>query len=187
MSFLGQVLLQDVPGRQSEKGLVSLHYCLKCSDQGQMSFGRGGRYRGYAVTIFDDLAAAPDGLGTRARSCLPALVASLSEVEEFPGLHDCWELGIELPDAEIEGAGDLDEEIWPGVVHVARSKLGGWPSWDQDSQWPECSEGKRMGLVMQLDYELGRHSPWAAGGHAFLFGCESACRAREADLVIQTT
>jgi hypothetical protein len=44
-----------------------------------------------------------------------------------------------------------------------------------------------MQFVAQLDYDLGRDSPWAAGGYAFLFVCSSECSPRAAEMVIQTT
>ena len=82
---------------------------------------------------------------------------------------------------------DFDENVGGGFVHVARSKVGGWPHWQQSPEWPVCAEGRRMMFVMQLDFELGEETPWAAGGYAYLFACGTDCRRREADVVLQTT
>jgi hypothetical protein len=187
MAFLAQVRLSDVPALAHDCGLLSFHYCLACADAGRMSFGRSDvRHRGYAVTLFEDSAFVPDALGVIVRGCLPAAMASFSDVDEVPGLEDARALDLELPpDLFSEGADDWDENIGLGLVHVARSKVGGWPHWQQTPEWPTCHEGRRMTFGMQIDYDLGAKSPWAGGGYAYVFLCGTECRDREADLVVQ--
>ena len=120
--------------------------------------------------------------------CLPAMTATLSAAEEVLGLEDAWALDLELPAGLFDGdEDDFDEHIGCGLSHVPRSKLGGWPSWQQTPQWLTCAEGRRMTFVAQIDYALGEDSPWANGGYAYLFVCGRECAHREADLVIQTT
>lgn len=54
MGFVVQVRLADVPGWESDPGLLSFHYCYECMWQGDMAFGWGyTENQGYAVTILD--------------------------------------------------------------------------------------------------------------------------------------
>ena len=82
---------------------------------------------------------------------------------------------------------DFDEQAYPGLAHVMRCKVGGWPSWVQNPEWPECPKSGRMMFVAQLDWDLGRETSWGGGGYAYLFACPGSCRAQSAELVIQTT
>lgn len=189
MAFTAQVRLSDVPGLADETGLLSFHYCLSCTHEGRMSFGRtDAENRGYAVTLLENIEAPPDGLGLATPGCLPEMRVAFSDADEVLGIEDASALGLELPpDLFSEGEDDFDEDVGRGLVHVARSKLGGWPHWQQFPEWPTCREGRRMKFVMQLDYELGEESPWAGGGYAYLFVCGRECGQREADLVVQTS
>jgi uncharacterized protein YwqG len=189
MAFQAQVRLADLPSAGGDTGLLSFHYCQQCSEDGRMSFGRSDREnRGYAVTLFEDISAPHDGGARSAESWLPAASVSFSETREIPCIEDLWALSCTVPeDFAASATSDFDESIGPGCIHVFRSKVGGWPSWQQTPEYPECGEGRRMMFVAQLDCELGKSSAWALGGYAYLFACSSACSRREADLIIQTT
>jgi hypothetical protein len=185
MAFLAQVQLSDVPTLAHDRNLLSFHFCLECTYAGKMSYGRGDEQnRGYAVTRFANSEGAPDELGIVAEGCLPSVIVDFSDVDELPGLEDVWALDLKYPD-ELLGGEDLDENIGHGLVHVARCKLGGWPSWQQTPEWPTCHDGRRMSFVMQIDYEFGKASPWGGGGYACLFVCGTECDDRAADLVLQ--
>jgi hypothetical protein len=186
MAFMAQARLSDVPTLEDDAGLLSFHYCVSCTDDGRMSFGRGDHEnRGYAATLFANVEdATADGRGVVSPGCLPEMRVTFSDADEVPGQEDAWALDLELP---VEGEDDFDENAGPGLIHVARSKLGGWPHWQQSPDWPTCREGRRMTFVMQLDYGLAEQSPWAGGGYAYLFVCGRECNHREADLVLQTT
>ncbi|MBK7976698.1 MAG: DUF1963 domain-containing protein [Deltaproteobacteria bacterium] len=82
---------------------------------------------------------------------------------------------------------DLDEDLGYGFKHVKRSKLGGWPTWAQDAEWPECERCERMRFVAQLDWVIGAEAPWGGGGYGYLFVCSPGCPDRRGELVIQTT
>jgi hypothetical protein len=188
MAFMGQVLLPDAPPPVADPGLVSFHYCLECAKGGQMSFGYGdAENSGYLIRVFSDISGPRDGHGLAAVGCLSPMKVAFSNVEEVPSLEEAWELGLELPPELFVEGGDLEEDVGLGFVHVARSKVGGWPTWQQSPTWPTCREGQRMHLVAQFDYEIGEACPWAGGGYAFVFACGPACRIRMAELVIQTT
>lgn len=186
MAFMAQVRLSDVPMLADGGGLLSFHYCLSCTYDGRMSFGRSDdENRGYAVTLFENADdASPDGLGIVSPGCLPEMRVAFADANEVLGQEDAWALDLELP---CEGEDDFDENLGLGLIHVARSKLGGWPHWQQSPEWPTCREGRRMTFVMQIDYEVGEASPWAGGGYAYLFVCGRECNHREADLVLQDT
>jgi hypothetical protein len=112
--------------------------------------------------------------------------AAFLDADEVPGLEDAWALDLKPPPELFSGGDDdFDERIGLGLIHVARSKVGGWPHWVQAPEWPTCRDGRPMTFVMQLDYDLCQASPWAGGGYAFLFACGADCRHREASLVIQ--
>ena len=188
MAFQAQVLLGDAPAPMAGPGLISFHYCLECAAEGRMSFGHGDpENTGYSVKVFADVTGPVDGLGSVVDGCLPAMRVALSDVKEVPSLEDAWALNLELPPELFAEGADLDEDIGLGLIHVARCKVGGWPTWQQSPGWPTCADGQRMHLVAQLDYDLGEVSPWAAGGYAYLFACGSGCRSRTAELVVQTT
>ena len=185
MAFIAQVKLADVPFLHDVAALLSFHYCDACTLEGRMPWGKSAPGEGYALDIFEDLGAPSDGLGTVTSSPLPASQVTLSEVGEVPALEDYWALKIEPP--PLTAKSDFDENVSPGLIHVSRSKLGGWPSWVQSAEWPVCADGRPMLLAFQLDSSVGEFSAWAAGGYAYVFTCPMACDRREAQLVIQTS
>lgn len=189
MAFMAQVLLSDVPELPGDAGLISFHYCVECQDAGNMSFGANdANNRGYSVVLFEDLGRSCDGLGQTVPSPLPNHSVAFSEVLEVPAIEELSEDDLDtLPRDYPAGEDDFDEQVWPGVVHVARSKLGGWPHWHQSPDWPVCGHGARMVFAGQLDWDLGQNAAWGGGGYAYLFVCPSSCLQRAGELVIQTT
>jgi uncharacterized protein YwqG len=139
MSFIAQVLLADVPALENYSDrILSFHYCDECSKEGKMSFGWGSPDpEGYNVTIHEATAETQiDGLGLLAESIVDAHSVSFRNVEEMPGYADTCVLFTKRPEGYPAGKSDLDEEIYPGLIHVSRSKLGGWPRWVQGADWP---------------------------------------------------
>src|ERR1041385_8293909 len=164
MAFIAQVSLSDVPGLNSS-GLLSFHYCLECVYEGSMAFGHGFDGAGYRVDVFpSSQLVARDHLGQVAETVVPDCSVAFRGVIEIPTPDDAginWE---DLPfDYAENKTGDLDENVYPGLVHVARSKVGGWPTWVQAAQWPDDDPEAWM-FVVQLDYEVGEEVPWAGGG-----------------------
>lgn len=187
MAFLAQVLLGDVPQFSTDPALLSFHYCEECARNGRMSWGRGDG--GQDVRLFPAVSESqPDGRGVVADSSLPPHRVTLSAVEEIPGFEDISEEQRDrIPTSALTAKDDFDEHVYRGLVHVRRCKVGGWPSWQQSPEWPECPKSGRMTFVAQIDWDLGRDMPWAGGGYAYLFACPASCRATRAELVIQTT
>jgi uncharacterized protein YwqG len=172
MSFIAQVLLADVQAlnEYSDK-LLSFHYCDECSKEGKMSFGWGrSNPEGYDVTIHETTAATQiDGLGLATEPIVDACSVSFRDVEEVPGYADTCELFTKRPEDYPARESEFDEKIYPGLIHVARSKLGGWPNWVQGAGWPRDHPQKWLTFVLQLDWQLCPRTPWCNGGYSYLF------------------
>lgn len=181
MSFVMQVRLSDVPGlEKKENSLLSFHYCDECALEGKMAFG--GFYEesdGFNVSIFHDTeAGVADGLGMVSDSIVEPYKVDFTTRQEVPSYIDTFEMFAEYPDDYPQGDDDYDENIYPGVIHIADAKLGGWPSWVQPSQYPD----ENSKFIAQLDWQLCPDTPWC-NGYAYLFLKEDG----SSDLVIQTT
>jgi hypothetical protein len=131
MSFMAQVRLSDVPGFESQdETLISFHYCQQCAYDGNMSFGWDccSNRSGYAVSVISEISSKKsDQLGAVAEVVIEPQAVTLLDVTEIPGYEETTNLFPETPDDYPQGEGDYDENIYPGVKHVSRSKLGGWP------------------------------------------------------------
>jgi hypothetical protein len=172
MSFIAQVLLADVPTLENHSDrILSFHYCDECPKEGKMSFGWGGpNPESYDVTIHPTaIETQIDGLGLLAESIVDAHSVSFRNVEEVPGYTDTCELLTKRPEDYPGRKDDFDEEIYPGLKSVARSKLGGWPTWVQSAQWPRDKPQEWLAFVLQLDWQLCPRTPWCDGGYAYLF------------------
>lgn len=188
MSFMAQVRLADVPGLEERRELLSFHYCQQCAYDGRMSFGcHDDGAEGYEVTLLTaDEKKATDGLATVAEVVIPPRRVALRNVREVPGYEQTSIMLPDLPDDYPGGKDDFDERIYPGCRHVARSKLGGWPSWVQPPEPPTIREGEVLHFVAQLDCELCEDTTWAGGGYAYLFLVVDESDKPRGELVVQT-
>jgi uncharacterized protein YwqG len=188
MEFMAQIRLRDVPGSgESESGLITFHYCTECSYEGGMSFGFcDAENRGYDVRVFEapnDMEA--DCIGAVTDATLVASKATFEEYLEVPSIEDMPdELSEEIPNDYFQ-SGDYEENVYHGLIHRPLVKLGGWPSWPQNSEWPTV-DGARMNFICQLDAIIGQRSVWAAGC-AMLFISQQSASGRIGELCIQTT
>lgn len=184
MSFVAQFRMSDVPGAANDSALLSFHYCQECTWEGLLSTGWSDEEnRGYDVSLLDlTVEAAPDGLGMVVESVFPAARVEFWERVEVPQEADWTEAITELA-SEVP----YDYLEQNGLLCFSGCKVGGWPCWDQESEWPETRRGQRMVFVAQLDYELGTQSAWGGGGHAYLFVTPPETRERKAELHLQFT
>ncbi len=121
--------------------------CEQCMADGNMAFGwhDKGRQLRYRVSLFTELEKTPiDQLGIVVNDCsreepkLPTFhdgveVMCLSEIwEEFPGR--------DVPDLQ-------------NIFNEERAKLGGWPYWWHEPEYPEDELGNPMQFVAQLHLE----------------------------------
>ena len=173
MNFVAQVLLSDVPlPDMPANTLVSFHYCDECTMAGRMSFGCFDKQnRGYDLTILHDTDKAnADTKGLLVPSLTKSYIVSFRDVEEVPGglCEDADIKFVNLPQDFPQQNDDFDEDIYPGLKHVHNSKIGGWPSWAQNPEWP-LNNGERYKFLGQLDWKLFEGTPWCIGGYAYLF------------------
>jgi len=195
MSFMAQFLLSDIPTFESHgDSLVAFHYCHECSYEGNTSYGwddRLGNKDGYDISVINGIAGRqPDGLGVIAEVAIDPQSVAFRNVMDAPGYEDTMRT-IDLPsvpDDYPRGDDEFDEDIYPGVIHIARSKVGGWPTWVQNSEPPETNADEQLHFIGQLDWMLCDRATWCTGGYACLFLISSKDQASfRGELSVQTT
>jgi uncharacterized protein YwqG len=173
MSFMAQFRLSDVPTFESYcDSLVSFHYCQQCSYEGTMSFGWRCEPDGHNVSVINAIGdKQADGLGTIAEVVIDPQSVAFRDAMDAPGSEDTVRsLNLpSIPDDYPQGAGDFDENIYPGVIHIAKRKVGGWPTWVQYPEPPETNAHEKLHFIGQLDWSLCDRTTWCAGGYAYLF------------------
>jgi len=192
MSFMAQFRLSDVPSlEQHRDSLVSFHYCDECSLEGNMTWGwddpEGNT--GYDVSVLTPIAGRkPDGLGTVAEVAIDPHSVQLRDVMEVVGYEDVfYEFGFDsLPEDYPQEKSPFDENVYPGAIHVSRSKLGGWVSWLHECRLPPIEEHERLHFIGQLDWKLCPRTPWCSGGYAYLFLISSEGKGLRGKLEVQT-
>lgn len=191
MNFIAQILLSDVPlPNMPENALLSFHYCDQCTQEGRTSYGFFDiENKEYNLSVFYGIDKLKnDTRGLLASSLTKSYKVSFRDVEEVPGglAADANIEHVDLPKDFPQGKNDFDEDIYPGLKHVSRSKIGGWPSWVQFPEWP-VEEGKKYTFLGQLDWMLFNGCPWCIGGYAYLFIIGEDKSKLKADLLIQVT
>ena len=194
MSFMAQFLISDIPSfRAHSDSLISFHYCQQCSYNGNMSLGWNctfGNIHGYKVSVIDHIGERkPDGLGAIAEVVIDPQSVTFRDVMDAPGYEDTinsFNLSS-IPDDYPQGADDLDENIYPGIIHIARRKVGGWPTWVQNPEPPQVRDRERSYFIGQLDWRLCDRATWCAGGYAYLFLISSDDLTFRGELSLQTT
>jgi uncharacterized protein YwqG len=192
MNFIAQILLSDVPlPNMAQNSLLSFHYCDKCTSDGKMSYGwHDKKNRSYDLSIFDNVSIqTADIKGLVAKQLTKSYGVSFRDIEEVPG-GLCEDANIEIVDQPKDypqGKDEFDENIYPGLKHVSKSKIGGWPSWAQFPEWPVNEDGKKYEFIGQLDWKLFDGMPWCMGGYAYLFITQDENENYKAEMVIQVT
>ncbi len=194
MSFMAQFRLSDIPTFESHRdSLVSFHYCQQCSYDGKMSFGWNctiGDTHGYDVSVIEHVEdKQTDGLGTIAEVVIDPQSVTFRDLMDAPGYEDTMNsLNLSsIPDDYPVGEDDFDENIYPGVIHIAKCKVGGWPTWVQYPEPPETKDQERLHFIGQLDWWLCDRATWCSGGYAYLFLISSEEHTFRGELALQTT
>jgi uncharacterized protein YwqG len=190
MNFVAQVLLSDVPGLSlPDNTLLSFHYCDTCTMEGRMPFGwEDKQNRGYDISILQDIdKRKPDSRGFAAAQYGTSYKVTFREINEVPAYEDAGIVHKDIPKDYPQGKDDFDENIYPGLQHVARAKIGGWPNWVQYPTWPCDDNGKNYEFIAQYDWMLFDNSAWAGGGYAYLFIIRETDSKIKGELIIQTT
>jgi hypothetical protein len=187
MSFILQVAGSDISHRGLQRSLVSFHYCQQCALLGHMSWGwMHDESGGYDVSVFDVDDSKPDGLGIVAEPMFTPSKGTRRKRLEVPMPEDAGIRWEQLPEDYPAMTDDFDERLYPGVIHVPRSKIGGWPTWVQSPAWPPGGKS-RWHFLGQLDSRIGTAATWAAGGYAYLFFRRDPAQEWKGELAIQTT
>ena len=179
MTFVGQIDLGDLPGQQEDfSGLCSFHYCIECQHQGNMATGwRDDERLGYDVRVFQDLTAENDGLGIASTHKIPPRTVQLEGIHEIPICEDLplnvgnrlHEESCKYTPPDLDPYGFIPSDwVWHDLRHVHGSKIGGYPTWVQDPEWPETANGTRLIFLAQLDGLIGNDAAWP-DGTVFLF------------------
>ncbi|MGH7137574.1 MAG: hypothetical protein ACREHD_17650, partial [Pirellulales bacterium] len=192
MSFVCQVRLSDVPGIEAcGNTLLSFHYCLECAYRGNMSWGweDPGAAAGYDVALLSVAHDAPaDVVGVVAEAIVEPYTVRFRDVLEVPWADDLDIYVSELPDDYPQVTGNLlEENIYPGLIQVARAKIGGWPHWEQNNAWPPAAARETVEFVGQLDWMLCPRAPWCNGGYAYLFVLLADGEPVAGEMALQTT
>lgn len=176
MSFIAQIRLSDVPTFENQDdALVSFHYCQQCTYSGNTSFGWDcplGNTESYKVSVITSIhARQPDQLGTVAEMVIDPMKVSFCDVMDAPSYEDTLN-SLNLSSCPVDypqGADDFDKNIYPGVIHIANCKVGGWPSWVQSPNPPKTKTHERRLFLGQFDSRIGTQTAWCSGGYAYLF------------------
>jgi hypothetical protein len=186
MSFVAQVLSRDVPTFPTQRLLISLHYCRECVLGGKMSFGWvRDPTGGYAVSVLDVDAGVPDGLGIVAQPMFPPSSARLHDHLEVPLPEEAGIPPGQAPPDYPSMENDFDERLYRDLIHIPRSKVGGWPTWVQTPSWP--APRNDWHFIAQLDSRISPDVPWAAGGYAYLFCRQQGKTDWRGEFLIQVT
>jgi hypothetical protein len=142
----------------------------------------------YDISIFSHVEEeSADKLGAIAESPLKPMTLNTLPVSEVPTPDDYPE-DVRDPRDPMDSFNQPHDDYEIGeLIHLNSSKLGGWPSWVQDSQWPPGVNGTPMHFIAQLDSNIAEDSSWGGGGFAFLFADLSSQEQLWGQLVIQTT
>lgn len=188
MEFMAQVRLSDCADIGTD-GLLSFHYCTECMYEGKMSFGHADqRNKGYDVRVFAHPEQSQiDKLGSLTAATIPSRTVQLEEFLEVPSVADMPDdLGRALPDDYHSAGNDYKANIYRGLVHYPLSKLGGWPTWPQNPEWPAAGSNL-MKFLFQIDAVIGESTAWGGGGCALLFVGQAADGSYRGEMCLQTT
>jgi hypothetical protein len=140
----------------------------------------------FDVSFLETSQESPDELGITADMMVaPHTIVEFRDVVEVP-LPDDLDIWYP-PDDWPQSKDDFDENIYPGLLHVATAKLGGWPTWVQGPAWPPAHDGTKTELIFQLDWRLCEKAPWCNGGYAYVFVKIMSGRTLVGDLAVLTT
>lgn len=167
MQFFLQFPLASLPASFAARGagILQLFYCSQ--DDGKCE-----TWRPFSGTHLVRVLTGPAMPATHPTGLAPFPVCAIEQWQELsdypqPAEHDelglvydydvpnkrmsvtCGDLGVVVRDLPIEP--DASEAI---AIAAAGDKLGGWPMWVQDVEYPVCPQcDRRMELVFQVDSE----------------------------------
>jgi len=107
------------------------------------------------------------------------------EADAFPELSKLLDTA-EPDDIEfmLQDPYTFDESQFPDLVHIPVSKLGGWPTWVQDAEWPRDHPKEDLTFVAQLS-ALGHDRETWCEGMLYLFVHPANRGNRKAKMLLQ--
>lgn len=161
MLFFLQVNLGEAPGSFGS-GLLQFFYCIDVdSDCNEYEpFSRIQRVR-----IVDPVQVAVPRELPKVDLFPARRVFELTELEDLPNLDEMCELGVEL-------SKDDERSMETLKLPVGGDKLGGWPAWVQNVEYPKCPEcDSTMRTVFQLESEDNVPYMWGDVGNGHITQC----------------
>lgn len=154
IKFLLQLNLDQLPeavGGEYGAGLVQLFYCTntkpQCDTECQ-AFAPFAKSVVVRLVTPEVGAPQPSKAAGGGHTFPPKRIVGWREAEDYPTPEEAAWMGVELDEDEWNAAAESEECALGG------DKLGGWPQWVQDMEYPECPEcGRQMRLVFQIASE----------------------------------
>jgi hypothetical protein len=144
-----QLFARDVPDLPFPEGcdLLQVVWCpLIHEGQGQWTVRPELRWRAAVEVAGGELLLEPPRPYEYDDEYVPRpCTVSPTRVVEYPG--------ADLPDEVGERLGDLEERLdlpLYGSVTTWQSKVGGYPTWTQAPEWPDCDCGRRMEHLLSI-------------------------------------
>jgi len=169
MRFFFQLNLEQIPNNIKGKfgnGLLQFFYCVDCDDSQPFSKSHlvriielKGEPAEYELPHFQD-AWTDDSLVRKSNGQFPAkIIVNWKETTDYPDWIDMESMGITLDDKELEQENlsyfsDLKREyhlrsqkseivdnvMYEEKIFPDKDKLGGYPRWVQDPEYPNCPQ-----------------------------------------------
>ncbi|WP_405617429.1 ankyrin repeat domain-containing protein [Streptomyces sp. NBC_01508] len=157
LTFFAQVDLARIPPTARARfgpGLLQVFFCTACNPHRTSHDERRVRIIDTAGTA--TVTAAPDG--ARVLPLLPVMGWGPA-VKDYP-YREAQE--SELPTEEKDVLFELNRQ---------GHKLGGWPNWVQDPEYPRCPQGDHLMDGMLLQINSGPAHRWGDNGAAYVLRC----------------
>ncbi len=157
LRFFAQIDLASAPAAALTAfgpGLLQLFHCTACDPYEPFTSAQ-------RVRIIDRDAAAPAKV-PRGTPLFP--------VRSIVG----WQRAIkDYPHREADVALAPEEEALAFRLNRQGDKLGGWPNWVQDPQYPKCPRGahRLTRLLLQIDSDRALPHTWGDSGAGYLLQC----------------
>jgi hypothetical protein len=183
MPLLLQLDLATVPAA-SGKGLLQVFYCVSteplCEVETEAYFGgKGSRPKSKLVRVV------PGGVVTRP----PKEIAKAIPARAITGWtsHADWPTWLEIHRTD-DAAGTFCESLGERYYEatLGADKLGGWPSWVQDVEYPACPRCKKpmSDLLFQHASNGLSSTQWGDMGRAYVVRCKA--HPTEVDMLSQS-
>ncbi|MCR8633530.1 YwqG family protein [Paenibacillus radicis (ex Xue et al. 2023)] len=97
----------------------------------------------------------------------PAMtIFSWNEIADYPNIEEMNEMGLSFTDEE-------ESELYESLNPASGDKLGGYPSWVQGVEYPNCPKcDEKMQLIFQIDSEINLPYMFGDSGCGHITQCK---------------